>query len=270
MRLTIAVLILAGAAQLGAVTVVQARSNSTDSPFTPFVFQDTGLFVGTQAAVESGPLAGSWGSLDAKSYVKSDPLFGPALGVYSSALAVLGNAVAYSEASWNTGITVTGAANTQVTFSFGIHLSDSAFVTPNGPTGGGDAKVQLTGKIDTLNLSIVDEVSPPFFLPPVNRTIWGTATFTVGDRINIGADLRADASALAAQAIADGYSTGLVALQVLTPGGGYTADDGWVFATSFDTAAPEPGTFALAGFACLFVLAGARRSRGSIFRRSAG
>ncbi|HEV2447749.1 MAG TPA: PEP-CTERM sorting domain-containing protein, partial [Candidatus Sulfopaludibacter sp.] len=76
---------------------------------------------------------------------------------------------------------------------------------------------------------------------------------------DIGADLTAQTQAQQGYATADASSTGLFSLQVLTPGGGYTSQGGVVFATSF-SAAPEPGTLALGGLGCLFLLLAARKS----------
>lgn len=79
---------------------------------------------------------------------------------------------------------------------------------------------------------------------------------------DVGAHLDTLASAQEGFAIVDVSSTGLFSLQALTPGGSYVEQDGIVFATSLtDTsAAPEPGTGALAICALLLGLARVGRS----------
>jgi hypothetical protein len=88
-------------------------------------------------------------------------------------------------------------------------------------------------------------------------------TFNVGDVVTLGGDLTTNASAQGGTATADAFSTGLFALQILTPGGGYTTENDMVFATSFDVfaAVPEPETYlmVLTGLGLLGFVARRRR-----------
>ena len=79
-------------------------------------------------------------------------------------------------------------------------------------------------------------------------------TYNPGDVVTVGGTFDSDATAQLESATVAALNTGLFALQVLTPGGGYTTPDGVVFLTSFDTAAPEPATFALCALGCLGLL----------------
>jgi len=143
-----------------------------------------------------------------------------------------------------------------VTFDAAIELHDTLVAGNYGQYGGGSF-VNYTGAGEIATLFIHDAADQP----AATLTLDYQFTVPVGTYFDIGADLTAQTQAQEGFATADASSTGLFALDVLTPGGGYVGS-GAPFATSFSTGAPEPGTTAMAALGCGMLLVGfVRRGR---------
>jgi hypothetical protein len=210
---------------------------------TGFNVHDSGQIAGPLAFVESGPFVDYGSSFHAKAYAQFSPS-GPSLGAYSTVdnTFPLYQAFTPADASWQDTFTVIGTPGTQVTFNVGIQLHDTltAIKYPGYPDNlGAQAVADLTGVGLFGGLKIHDDTS----FPAANTIVWKSVTYDVGTTLDMGGDLATDATAQGGTATADAFSTGLFAIDTLTPGGGYTTGSGMVFATSFATAAvPEPST----------------------------
>jgi hypothetical protein len=257
----------AGASTVMAATYVRALAAAYDQN-TAFNTQDTGQIAGPLAFAQSGPFADYGGSFYAKAYAQFDPLLGPVVGAYSTVNNTypLYQAFTPAEAWWSETFTVTGTPGTQVSFNLGFHLHDTLSGT-NYPGFADNLGVQavayLNGTGAAAGLSIHDLLTSP----AATKTVWHMATFNVGDVVTLGGDLYTDATAQGGTATADGYSTGLFALKIETPGAGYTTENGTVFATSFSV--PVPGVPELGTWAMMIIGFGGvglrlRRRRGTV------
>ncbi len=213
---------------------------------TGFNVQDSGQIAGPLAFVESGPFVDFGSSFHAKAYAQFNPLSGPSLGAYSTVdnTYPLYQAFTPANAWWDDTFTVTGTPGTQVTFNVGMQLHDalSAIKYPGYPDNlGAQAVADLSGIGVFAGLSIHDDAS----LPAANTTVWNVVTYNVGTILEMGGYLSTDATAQGGTATADAFSTARFAIDILTPGGGYTAESGMVFPTSFIV--PEPSTFVMLG-----------------------
>ena len=259
--LVIVVLALAGAPQLmaGYVRVLTAAYDQN----TGFNVHDTGQ-IANLASAESGPFADFGSSFDARAYARFDPFLGPVMGAYSANdnTVPINQGITPAQAWWGVTFTVTGAPGTQVTYNVGLRLNDalSAVAYPNGL--GAETFANLDGTGALAGLFVHDTVTSLASNLAPNREIWTSKTYNSGDVVTVGATLYTEADAQGGIAIAAAYSTGLFALQVVTPGGGYTTDNGAVFQNSFASDTPEPAAFGLGAIGCLgLLLASARKSR---------
>jgi hypothetical protein len=264
--LATAILASIGTSGVMATPYVRALTAAYDQN-TGFNVQDTGQIAGPLGFAESGPFADPFVPIGNTFHAKAYALFtpsGPELGAYSTVdnNVPLFQAETPAEAWWSATLTVTGTPGTQVTFNLGIHLADalSGIVYPGFPSNlGVEAVADLIGTGAYAGLSIHDSLVSP----AASKTVWKLMTFNVGDVVTLGGDLTTNASAQGGTATADAFSTGLFALQILTPGGGYTTENDMVFATSFDVfaAVPEPETYlmVLTGLGLLGFVARRRR-----------
>ncbi len=225
---------------------------------------DTGQIAGPLATAESGPFADFGGTFHAKAFAQLTPGMGPMLGSFSAMTNTypLFQSIALAKAWWSEVVTIGGTPGTQVSFNLGFRLSDTltAAIYPGYANNlGAQAEAQFDGTGALSGLSIHDD----YYAPAAIKTVWRTMTFNAGDIVTFGASLYTIATAQGAEATADAYSTGLFAMKLLTPGGGYTTDNGLVFLTSFDALppVPEPATWALLIAGCGLLVASLRRRR---------
>ncbi len=162
-----------------------------------------------------------------------------------------------SDAKWVIDFVVNGPGST-VTYNFGVDLDD----TLSG-TGGIQGWANVDGQYDLNDMSIHDSITTrnTTGYTDGSKILWETKTFAVGSEHTIGFDLSTVAGPQGGTTTADAYNTALFAMQVVTPGGGYTTANGVVFADSFQPEAPEPSTLALAipGGIILFAILRKRR-----------
>ena len=76
----------------------------------------------------------------------------------------------------------------------------------------------------------------------------------IGANLPTGARLVAAVGPQFRNEVADALNTGLVTLDVMTPGATYTSDSGTLFATSGAAGVPEPGSFILAGIGLVIAM----------------
>ena len=231
---------------------VRAQTAAYDQN-TGFNVSDSGAIAGPLATAESGPFSDFGGTFHSKAYAQYSVALGASLGVLSEMTNTypLFQSQTPANAWWGLTLTVLGAPGTQVTFNEGLQLHDMVTATryPGAPDNlGAVATVSYDGTGALAGLSLHDSSQAPLAV----RTVWRTVTYNVGDALNFGAYLYSNASAQDGEARADAYSTGLFALQVVTPGGDYSTENGVRFLTSFDAGAgvPEPSTwtFMIGGF----------------------
>lgn len=232
---------------------VRAQTAAYDQN-TGFNVSDSGAISGPLATAESGPYSDFGGTFHAKAYAQFGAAPGPSLGVLSEMTNTypLYQSQTPANAWWGLTLTVLGAPGSQVTFNEGLQLHDTitAIRYPGSPDNlGAQASVSFDGTGALVGLSLHDSSQAP--LPA--KTVWRTVTYNVGDTLNFGAYLSSNASAQDGAATADAYSTGLFALQVVTPGGDYSTDNGARFLTTFGGggAVPEPSAWSIliVGFA---------------------
>ena len=211
-------------------------------------YSDSGMIAGPLATAESGPLSDFGGTFHSKAFAQYSTALGTSLGVLSEMTNTyaLFQSQTPANAWWGLTMTVLGAPGTQVTFNQGLQLHDTltAIRYPGAPDNlGAEASVFYDGTGALAGLSLHDRTQAPL----ATKTVWRTVTYNVGDVLNLGAYLTSNASAQLGEAKADGYSTGLFALQVVTPGGNYSTENGVRFLTSFGPAAgvPEPSAWTL-------------------------
>ena len=240
----VALLALASSSELiAAPPYVRALVAAYDQN-TGFNVHDSGQIAGPLAFVESGPFVDFGSSFHAKAYAKLDPLLGPSLGAYSTVdnTYPLYQAFTPADAWWSDTFTVGGTPGTQITFKVGIQLHDalSAIKYPGYPSNlGAQAVASLDGSGLFGGLSIHDDAS----MPAANKSVWMLVTYDAGTILQMGGHLSTDATAQGGTATADAFSTAQFAIEILTPGGGYSTESGMVFATSFTV--PEPETYVL-------------------------
>jgi len=241
--LAVALLALANSPDVLATPYVRALTAAYDQN-TGYNVQDTGQIAGPMAFAESGPFVDGGSSFHAKAYAQFDSSSGPSLGAYSwvDNTYPLAQAFTPADAWWGDTFTVTGAPGTQITFNVGMQLHDalSAIKYLGYPDNlGAQAVAYLDGTGVFGGLAIHDDSSAP----AANKTVWQSVTYNVGTVLGMGGHLSTDATAQGGTATADAFSTALFAIEVVTPGGGYTTESGMVFATSFSV--PEPSTYSL-------------------------
>lgn len=240
---------------------VRAQTAAYDQN-TGFNVSDSGSIAGPLATAESGPFSDFGGTFHSKAYAQYNDSLGAALGVLSEMTNTypLYQSQTPANAWWGLTMTVLGAPGTQVTFNEGLQLHDTVTANryPGAPDNlGAEATVFYDGTGALAGLSLHDSSQAPLAV----KTVWRTVTYNVGDVLNFGAYLNSNATAQDGAATADAYSTGLFALQVVTPGGDYSTENGVRFLTSFDASAgvPEPSTWT--------VLIGGFGMAGAVLRR---
>lgn len=242
-RLMLALLVSASSSQVMAAFYVRALTAAYDQN-TGFNVVDTGQIPGPRAEAESGPFFDVGSSFHARAWAQLDLLSGPSMGAYSTVDNTVPILQAFTPANawWGVSFTVTGTPGSQVTYNVGIQLHDalSAIKYPGYPGNlGAEASADLVGNGLFSGLSIHHNSS----FPTANKTVWKLVSYDVGSIVQMGALLTTSASAQGGTATADAFSTALFAIDVLTPGGGYTTENGMVFLTAFSV--PEPETYAL-------------------------
>jgi hypothetical protein len=262
----LAITILAASlTNVSAATYVRAQTAAYDQN-TGFNVSDSGQIAGPLATAESGPFADFGGTFHSMAYAEYSSLLGASLGARSVMTNTypLYQSFTPAQAWWSLSFTPTGASGTQVSYMAGFQLHDLVSATRyhSEPSNlGALATVDYVGTGALAGLALHDSSSSP----AGSKTLWRMLTFNVGEAVNFGATLSTGATAQDGEAMADAFTTGFFALQVLTPGGGYTTDNGVRFLTSFDGptgAVPEPSTWAMLilGFAAIGFMAYHRRN----------
>jgi hypothetical protein len=245
-------LLFVGSAFSLAAGYIQATAHAYDG-YVDGGDSDSGAVGGPLATAVSGPITDSRGGGSQDMYAESYAEFGT-LGGYSAVddTSALPQPYAVSTARWIDTITVTGTPGTSVSYllSIGLHDSLSGSTYPNGY--GPQGWAYLDGQYTMSALTLHDNLSSTV---GGSTTASGIYTFLVGTQFDIGEDLSVVASAQAAKATIDAYSTADFALQVLTQSGGYESESGTIYAT---TLSPEPSTW-VNGLLGLIVLLTGRR-----------
>lgn len=162
---------------------------------------------------------------------------------------------AISDAQWSDTFTVTGIGGGPVNILIGMYLDDSL-----SGSGGVQGWANLDGIGDVNDMFIHDSITTRGTTGYTDgpKVVYETKPFAIGEVVTVGEDLSTVAGPQGGSTTVDAYNTALFSLQVLTPGGGYTSENGFVFATSFDSAAPEPGTLTLLLLSGIALLASRR------------
>lgn len=152
--------------------------------------------------------------------------------------ALLETAQGSNDLSWYADLLVTGVPGTKVAFTFGAGFE--AAVNPGGERTGG--RVQATTFVGGIALADWVLLASSFDGPAVvSQLAMATYAFDVGSVVRLAGRLGVSAHAdIEGSVQADALHTSRFYVDVLTPGGGYVAGGGVVFATLPVAAVPEP------------------------------
>ena len=249
-------------ASSAAFTQTVAFANADNAVSCCYV--DSGQLFGPTSAT-AGPLTAAAGGGNQTAFATGSADYG-ILRAFASSFnsAAINQSQAYAISTFSTVIHVINKPGfalpngTPVVLFLTLHLGDtlSSTVIPGGTT-----TVNARASLEGIGIYDVLTIYDHFLLPAAAKTVSFSYHTVIGANLPTGARLVAAVGPQFRNEVADALNTGLVTLDVMTPGATYTSDSGTLFATSGTGGVPEPGSFILAGIGLVIVMRHRRSSK---------